>query len=289
VVELARALGKLPQIKQVDLFTRRIDDRRVSPDYNNPVEQLNDKARIVRISCGGKRYIRKELLWPHLSEYVDNVIRFNNKENITPDLLHGHYADAGFVTRQLSRLLGIPFVFTGHSLGRSKKNSLSNKGLTEKQMDEQFNINERIQAEEDVLRTAAHVIVSTHHEIEKQYKLYDNFEKARFTVIPPGIDIEKFYPYYYDHDANWKKPEEYIQARDKMQAEFARFFYNTDKPLILTICRPDSRKNIQGLITAYGENKELQAIANLAVFAGIRKDMITWMTTSGKCSPKCSC
>ncbi|MDG5767248.1 HAD-IIB family hydrolase [Balneolales bacterium ANBcel1] len=273
VVELAKALGDLERVKQVDLVTRLIDDKRVSSDYKKPIEEISDSARIVRIRCGGKRYMRKELLWPHLSEFVDNVVRFNKKENITPDLLHGHYADAGYVARQLSKLIGTPYVFTGHSLGRSKKNSLSNKGMTQKQMVEKFNINERIQAEEDILRTAAHVIVSTHHEIEKQYKLYDNFDKAAFTVIPPGIDVEKFYPYYYDHDENFQKPESCLQARDKMEQEFARFYYNSDKPLILTICRPDSRKNIQGLITAYGENKELQAIANLAVFAGIRKDI----------------
>ncbi len=273
VVELARALGELPQVRQVDLFTRLVHDKRVSADYRQEIEPLSERARIVRIRCGGKRYMRKELLWPHLPEFVDNVIRFNKHEEITPDLLHGHYADAGYVARQLSKLTGIPFVFTGHSLGRSKKKSLAAKGLTEKQMVEKFNINERIQAEEDVLRTAAHVIVSTSHEIKKQYTLYDNADKASFTVIPPGIDIEKFYPYYYDHDENWKKPEPFIQAREKMEHEFGRFFYNKEKPLILTICRPDSRKNIQGLIRAYGKNKELQAIANLAVFAGIRKNI----------------
>ncbi len=273
VVELTKALGELSAVKQVDLFTRLVDDKRVSSDYKQQIELLSEKSRIVRIRCGGKRYMRKELLWPHLSEFVDNVVRFNKKENIQPDLLHGHYADAGFVARQLSKLLGIPYVFTGHSLGRSKKHSLSSKGMTEKQLIEKFNINERIQAEEDVLRTAAHVIVSTRHEIDNQYSLYDNADKAQFTVIPPGIDVGKFYPFYYDHDDNFSKPEPYIQAREKMNGEFARFYYNKDKPLILTICRPDRRKNIQGLITAYGENKELQAIANLAVFAGIRKDI----------------
>jgi sucrose-phosphate synthase len=43
--------------------------------------------------------------------------------------------------------------------------------------------------------------------------------------------------------------------------------------LILALCRPDKRKNISGLIQAYGTDLELQAIANLAVFAGIRKDI----------------
>jgi len=50
---------------------------------------------------------------------------------------------------------------------------------------------------------------------------------------------------------------------------------NRERPLILALSRPDRRKNIQGLVTAYGLDKELQAIANLAIFAGIRKDITT--------------
>ena len=48
-----------------------------------------------------------------------------------------------------------------------------------------------------------------------------------------------------------------------------------NKPLILSLCRPAKRKNISGLITAYGENKALQKKSNLAIFAGIRKDIQT--------------
>ncbi|MEN8142561.1 MAG: HAD-IIB family hydrolase, partial [Thermodesulfobacteriota bacterium] len=55
--------------------------------------------------------------------------------------------------------------------------------------------------------------------------------------------------------------------------ELNRFWVSPEKPFILALCRPDQRKNIGGLIKAYGEDKELQAIANLAIFAGIRKDI----------------
>src|SRR5690606_20743514 len=46
-----------------------------------------------------------------------------------------------------------------------------------------------------------------------------------------------------------------------------------DKPVILAISRPDRRKNIEGLVKAYGEDNELRHIANLAVFAGVRSDI----------------
>ncbi|MEX0684633.1 MAG: HAD-IIB family hydrolase [Balneolales bacterium] len=273
VVDLAKSLGEHEEVEKVDLFTRYIDDKKVSPSYKQETEPMGNNVQIVRIRCGGRRYMRKELLWPSLNEFTDNVIRFNKKNKLNPDLFHGHYADAGYVAQRLSDLMGIPYVFTGHSLGRSKLNSMKNEGLPIEQIDKQFNIKRRIEAEEEVLRSTDMIITSTRHEIKKQYFLYDNHEIPVYQVIPPGIDIDKFYPFYYDEDENREKSEEFMQARHKMQSELDRFLKNTNKPLILAICRPDSKKNIQGLVKAFGTNKELQLIANLAIFAGIRKDI----------------
>jgi len=69
VLDLARTLGQFEQVEQVDLFTRRIRDKRVSADYEKPIEELGPKARLVRLPCGGGRYIRKEKLWPHLDDF----------------------------------------------------------------------------------------------------------------------------------------------------------------------------------------------------------------------------
>jgi sucrose-phosphate synthase len=63
------------------------------------------------------------------------------------------------------------------------------------------------------------------------------------------------------------------RARARMEHEIGRFLNQPDKPIVLAISRPDRRKNIEGLVTAYGEDKELQRIANLAIFAGVRRDI----------------
>jgi sucrose-phosphate synthase len=67
--------------------------------------------------------------------------------------------------------------------------------------------------------------------------------------------------------------EVFKQARVRMTKELQRFFFRTDKPLILSVGRPERGKNIKMLIECYGQDKDLQAMANLAVFAGIRKDI----------------
>ncbi|MBN1196596.1 MAG: glycosyl transferase family 1, partial [Candidatus Aminicenantes bacterium] len=103
VVELAKSLSRCPEIRRVDLFTRLISDPRVSEDYAREVEELNEKCRIIRIRCGGLKYMRKERLWPHLDEFINRTITFIKRQGEVPDFFHGHYADAGYVSRRLSR------------------------------------------------------------------------------------------------------------------------------------------------------------------------------------------
>gem|GEM_PF-4412163 len=108
VVELARALGRHPDVERVDLLTRLIDDREVSPDYAAAEEKLGPRARIVRLPFGPKRYLRKEVLWKHLDHLVDRCLHYLRSQEKLPDIIHTHYADAGYVGMQLSRLLGTP-------------------------------------------------------------------------------------------------------------------------------------------------------------------------------------
>lgn len=273
VVELCRELGKRDDVEQVDLFTRLVSDKTVSGDYSIPVETVDDKFRIVRIQCGGKKYMRKEILWPFLDEYVDKTIKFIKKENRVPDIVHGHYADGGYVAKELASFFEVPFVFTGHSLGRNKNAKLLGEGMAQKDIDRKFRMDTRIKNEEDILNYAELIITSTNQEIEKQYGLYNNCKTPTFEVIPPGIDTGKFYPYYHNMISEIEKREQGLYAHASVLQELNRFFMKPDKPLILTICRPEKRKNISGLVKAFGNDLELQAMANLAVFAGLRKNI----------------
>ncbi|QDU54520.1 HAD-IIB family hydrolase [Aeoliella mucimassa] len=275
VLELAKTLSKFPQVEQVDLFTRRIKDRRVSEDYAEEIEQLTPNCRIVRLPCGGGKYIRKERLWPHLDEYVDAMISFTRREGREPALVHGHYADAGYVAKEVASMFGAPFVFTGHSLGKPKLDYLESEGWTIEQANKELAIEQRINVEQDCLAVADLVITSTRHERDHQYRDYFRDGDLRFEVIPPGTDLERFFPYYEYDMPSAEIDERFKQARVRMNHDLGRFHLASDKPLILALCRPDRRKNIGALIDAYGQSNELKAIANLAVFAGIRQDIET--------------
>ena len=271
VLELANELSHDPGVEKVELITRLIKDKNISDDYSKPEVKVNDKFSIIRIKAGGGRYIRKELLWSHLEEFVDKSIKHIKSAGRLPDVIHSHYADAGYVCSELTKFFGIPFIHTGHSLGRSKLGKLLRDGLSMEEIEKRYKISHRIEVEETIIYYADLIITSTSQEIEKQYNEYKNNTTPKFKVIPPGVDIEKFYPY------NEEKPleEETKQVIGTISEKLHKFFMDIDKPIILTVCRPDKRKNISGLITAFGEDKELQEKANLAIFAGIRKDIQT--------------
>jgi len=273
VLELLHSLSQHPQVRKVDLFTRRIVDKRVAASYAEEIETVNEKARIVRMICGGNTYRAKESLWQYLDEFVDNTIRFIEKENDFPDVVHGHYADGNYLAGQLSEIYSIPFLATGHSLGKNKMNILLQEGMTPDKIEEAFNMERRISVEEDILLNADMVIVSTNYIIESQYALYKNASHGRFKVIPPGINNEIFYPFYRLDMPSFKMTIEQEQAFYRINSDIDRFLFNPAKPLILSIGRADKRKNFETIIQAYGQDKELQAMANLAIFAGVRKDI----------------
>ncbi|MDR3370768.1 HAD family hydrolase [Rhodoferax sp.] len=261
VVELANALGERDDVAKVVLLTRRVVDDQVSPDYAVLVEPLSAKASIVRLECGAPGYMRKELLWDSLDSFSDNVLAYFKKPGNMPDIIHSHYADAGYVGARLSHQLGIPLVHTGHSLGRNKRKQLLASGVKRSEIESTYNISRRVEAEETTLGAAERVITSTQQEIEQQYGSYDYYQPQAMRVIPPGTDLKAFYPPREGEDDHG------------MADELAKFLKEPGKPIILALSRPDPKKNIVSLIEAYGESPKLQRVANLVIIAGNRDDI----------------
>ncbi|MEW5992791.1 MAG: HAD-IIB family hydrolase [Candidatus Zixiibacteriota bacterium] len=261
VVELARALAEHPDVSRVDLLTRQVHDAKVSPDYASPVESIAPKAHIVRLPFGPRRYLRKEVLWPHLDSMADQALQHIRSVGRVPDIIHSHYADAGYVGARLASLLGVPLVHTGHSLGREKRRRLLDQGVAAHTIEAQYNMTRRIEAEEAAMDVASLVIASTRQEVERQYSQYSNYQPRNMQIIPPGTDLSRFHPP--------RGPS----SDTPLLNDLKRFLRDIRKPMVLAISRADERKNIQTLLQAYGENRELKERANLVIVAGNRDDI----------------
>lgn len=261
VVELARTLGEYSEVGRVDLLTRRIISTEVSDTYAQPFEVLNTKAQIVRLDGGPNGYIAKEQLWDYLDSFADNAIAYFKQQPRLPDILHSHYADAGYVAVRIANLLGIPLIHTGHSLGRSKRRQLLAAGHSKANLEERYRLSRRIEAEELVLGVAERVITSTRQEIHEQYGLYDQYQPHCMRVIPPGTDLTKFYPPSVD------------ESNTTIAQTLRRFLIEPNKPIILALARPNVRKNLVQLLIVYGESSRLQELANLVLIVGSREDI----------------
>jgi len=261
VVELARALARHPEVGRVDLLTRRIVDPRVSEDYAQPYEDLGNGAQVVRIDCGPGEYLPKEQLWDNLNCFVDGALAHVYSTGLEPAVVHSHYADAGYVGARLAHNLGVPLIHTGHSLGRVKRRRLMARGESSATIEKKYAMSRRVRAEEEILASSALVVVSTRHEIDEQYGLYDQADPEKMVVIPPGVNLSRF------------GPAEDGAPLPPIRTELERFLHDPDKPIILALSRPDERKNIATLVSAYGANAELRERANLVIIAGNRDDI----------------
>lgn len=260
VLELAEELAKQPRVARVDLITRQIFDAKVDDTYAQLEERISDHAKIVRIPFGPKRYLKKEALWPYMEVFIDQAISYFRRTGL-PDLIHGHYADAGLAGSQLARLLHIPFVFTGHSLGRVKRQRLIEGKKSVDNLETNYKFKLRNEAEEVALETASMVVASTRQEVEDQYELYEHYVPERMEVIPPGVNLSDFHP-----------PKDTDDLSDVKEL-LIPFLRAPEKPMILTMARPDERKNLEMLVSVYGKSKELQELANLVVVMGSRDDL----------------
>lgn len=259
VLELVRGLAARPEVERVEVVTRLIQDRRVAWRYAVPEETIAPGAVIRRLPFGPRRYLRKEQLWPHLDELADALAERLMAQTRLPDWIHAHYADAGYVGALLRRRLGVPLVFTGHSLGREKRRRLMEAGLDPRQIDRQYAMDRRIDAEELALAHSQLVVTSTRQELEEQYARYGRFRADLAQVIPPGVDGTAFHPPLAGDD----EPE----VRELM----APFLREPQRPPVLAICRADHRKNIPALIEVFGRSEQLRRRHNLVLVLGCRR------------------
>ncbi len=263
VKELAIAMEKLGAT--VDIITRKVEDEKW-PEFSSSIDYYPgvNNLRIIRIPFGGKGFLNKEQLWPHLHEYVENIIEFYDKEGTKPDFVTTHYGDGGISGVLFHQKLGTPFSFTAHSLGAQKLEKLQVNQLNFKDIEEKYHFAVRLKAEQASMAWSNINIVSTDQERKEQYthKLYQKAADVeavnKFSVIPPGVNVNLF--------SHIEKPED-VNMKEKIDAAIKRDIHEDRKelPFVLAASRLDPKKNHVGLVKAYGKDIELQKLSNLVI------------------------
>jgi mannosylfructose-phosphate synthase len=183
VLELAKRFSRLGL--GVDLVTRRFENQ---PEH----DEVNENLKVWRIPFGGKNFIRKEDMHDHITDFVTNFLSATRRRGNRYDIVYTHYWDAGAAGQKIAEELEIPHVHTPHSLGWWKQRNMGTD-MDEKEMEKKYRFEERIRKEFLIFQMCDHVIATTEQQSELLIEHYDLLER-RITVIPPGMDEERFSP-----------------------------------------------------------------------------------------------
>ncbi len=267
---------------QVDILTRQIVDP-AWPEFAAPIDHYMgvEGVRIVRLPCSPEGFLPKEELWPHLGgEWVPNILAFYDRDGGLPDAVTSHYADGGLSGALLQQSAGIPFTFTGHSLGAQKMDKLGASRESLAGVHAHFYFPRRIFAERVSMNHAGRIITSTSQERMEQYGhpayrgAVDPHDDPRFAVIPPGVNLQVFSPEPASGDAAIERRIEAALQRDVAAGR-------RHLPLVVASSRLDAKKNHMGLVQAFAASPALQASANLAIVVRGLEDPLRHYDTLG--------
>ena len=264
VREVARVLGKMGH--RADILTRRMDDPEW-PEFAAPTDAYpgHENVRILRVPCGPERFLPKEELWPYLGEWVEGVADLYRAEGSWPDLWTGHYADGGLAAALLEEASGVPFTFTGHSLGAWKLDGILQDEDDLAAADARYNFGARLGAERAAMARSAANVANSEAERREQYDhpayggAVDVGDDGRFAVIPPGVNFEIF-----DPEARGEQEE---RTRERIRTAHGRDIdpERRDLPAVIAWSRLDPKKNHRALVEAFAGSRELRGRANLLV------------------------
>ena len=246
LLELVAAADARREVARQQIVTRRFDVAGLGPSYAAPVEPLSRKSEIVRLDGRSPDYVAKEAMAGEIDALKSSLAHHLASLDRLPDVIHAHYADAGTLASWAKARFGIPFVFTAHSLGRVKR-LVAGDACRDPALDR------RIAAEDAVIAAADAIVASSRDEAEAQYGLYPGADARRIRINPPGCDLALF---------GGAGPRAGIARLVEPHLD------HPERPPILAVARPVRKKNLIGLVEAYGAHPTLREHANLVVLAG---------------------
>lgn len=181
IVEVARRLAEAGV--EVEIFTR------ATSSATARTVQLAPGVWVRHVVAGPFEGLAKEDLPAQLCAFTHGVLR---AEAAHPpgryDLVHSHYWLSGQVGWLAKERWGVPLVHTAHTLAKVKNAQLAAGDRPEPRT--------RAIGEEQVFGEADRLVANTPAEASQLRSLYDATDE-RVSVVPPGVDLERFRPASY--------------------------------------------------------------------------------------------
>lgn len=235
-----------------------------------------------------QQWVSRFDIYPYLEKYAqDAAAKIIDHMEGKPDLIIGNYSDGNLVASLVASKLGITLGTIAHALEKTK---YEDSDVKWKELEPKYHFSCQFTADMIAMNTADFIITSTYQEIAGskdrpgQYESHYVFTlpglcrfvsginvfDPKFNIASPGADQSVYFPYT-QKDKRLTKFHPAIEELLYSQTdndEHIGFIQDRKKPIIFSMARLDTVKNITGLVEWYGKNKRLRDMVNLVVVAG---------------------
>ncbi|CAB4311890.1 unnamed protein product [Prunus armeniaca] len=279
---------------QILVVTRLIPDARGTKCNQELEAIINTKhSHILRVPFRTHRGILRQWLsrfdiYPYLETFAqDATAKILERMECKPDLIIGNYSDGNLVASLMAGKLGITQGTIAHALEKTKYEDSDAKW---KEFDPKYHFSCQFTADIISMNSADFVITSTFQEIAGgkdrpgQYESHTAFTMPglyrvvsgidvfdpKFNIAAPGADQSVYFPCS-EKQRRFTKFHPAIEELLYNKAEndeHTGYLADKKKPIIFSMARLDTVKNLSGLVEWFGKNKRLRSLVNLVIVGG---------------------
>lgn len=233
-------------------------------------------------------WISRFEIWPYLEEFAeDSYIELKAEFQGKPDLIIGNYSDGNLVSYLLSKRFEVTQCCIAHALEKSK---YLFSDLYWKDLDDHYNFSTQFTADLIAINSSDFQITSTYQEIAGtefsvgQYESHKHFTlpglyrvengvnlyHTKFNIISPGVNEKIYFPYSKDDKriSSTKNSLTRMLFENTEDDEIYGTLKVPGKIPLFSMARLDKNKNLTALVRWFGQNPEIQELANVIIVAG---------------------
>ena len=241
VRHVGEALAKIGW--KVDMFTRKVNVKQ------DDIVEHSENCRTIRLKAGPIDFVPRDDIFEHLPEFVENLLKFQQENDLKYPLVHTNYWLSAWVGMQLKNVQGSQQVHTYHSLGAVKYNTINKVPLIGKT---------RLEVEKNILETAERIVATSPQEQEHMRSFVSS--EGQIDIIPCGTDIERF--------GRIDKIAARAKLKNKSEAVNNLLKFDPEEKIIMYIGRFDRRKGIETLVRAVRNSKLFDSANIKLIVAG---------------------
>ncbi|KAL8244712.1 hypothetical protein R6Q59_010970 [Mikania micrantha] len=227
-------------------------------------------------------------IYPYLERFSqDAASKILEVMGCKPDLILGNYTDGNIVASLMAKKFGVTQGTIAHALEKTK---YEDSDVNWKNFEKKYHFSCQFTADLISMNAADFIITSTYQEIvgskqrPGQYETHGAFTMPglcrvvsginvfdpKFNIASPGAEQSVYFP----HTETEKRLMDFYPAirellfSEQDNDEHMGYLADVTKPIIFSMARLDTVKNITGLTEWYGKNKRLRSLVNLVVVAG---------------------